>query len=89
MAPASPSSMRSAWRRCDAVSAAIRSAMPSTSVRSSLPFKKVRRVNSPGSAGRKPGMAARASISPAATARPPWTWISAISSPVMLDGAGK
>ena len=38
--------------RCASVSASMRSARPSTSVRSSLPFSKARRANSPGSASR-------------------------------------
>ncbi len=53
-----PDAWRSACRRCASVSASIRSASPSTSVRSSLPLRKARRVNSPGSAGRSPGIAA-------------------------------
>ncbi len=52
--PSAPSSWRSAWRRCASVSAATRSASPSTSARSSLPLSKARRVNSPGSASRRP-----------------------------------
>ena len=54
VSPSSPFSWRNACRRCASVSASIRSARPSTSVRSSLPFSNARRVNSPGSAGRNP-----------------------------------
>ena len=53
-APSAPSSWRNAWRRCASVSAAARSATASAWVRSSLPFRKARRVNSPGSARRSP-----------------------------------
>ncbi len=54
--PSAPCIWRSAWRRWPCVSAITRSARPSTAVRSSLPFSKARRVNSPASAGRKPSM---------------------------------
>ena len=57
--PSSPSSWRKAWRRCASVSAAARSAIASAWVRSSLPFRKARRVNSPGSASRSPSRAQR------------------------------
>ena len=58
-APSAPSSCRSACRRCASVSAAIRSWTASASTRSMRPFRKARRVNSPGSAGRKPGFGQR------------------------------
>ena len=54
--PSRPFICRYACRRCASVSAPIRSARPSTAVRSSLPFSKARRVNSPASAGRKPSI---------------------------------
>lgn len=53
--PSSPSSCLSACRLCASVSAWIRSARPSTSVRFSFPWAKARLVNSPASAGRSPG----------------------------------
>ena len=53
-APTAPERTRSAWRRCASVSASIRSARPSTWARSSRPFSSARRVNSPGSASRRP-----------------------------------
>ena len=83
-----PSIWRSAWRRWASVSAAIRSTRPSTSLRSSLPLSKARRVNSPASAGRRPGSAASASSAAAITARPPCRCSSAMSSPVKLRGPG-
>ena len=58
-APSAPSSWRNAWRRCASVSAAARSATASAWVRSSLPLRKARRVNSPGSARRSPRRAQR------------------------------
>ncbi len=51
-----PSACRNACRRCAAVSASIRSARPSTPVKSSLPFSKARRANSPGSASLQPSI---------------------------------
>ncbi len=45
-----------ACRRCASVSASMRSERPSTSARSSLPFSKARRANSPGSAKRQFGI---------------------------------
>ena len=66
----------------------MRSSRPSASVRSSLPFSKARRVNSPGSAGRTFSNPASAANNAASTARPPWTWNSATSSPVALAGPG-
>ena len=56
--PSRPFIWRNACRRWPCVSAATRSARPSTAVRSSLPFSKARRVNSPASAGRRPSMRA-------------------------------
>ncbi len=67
---------------------AIRSASPSTAVRSSRPFSKARRVNSPGSASRQPSILPKASSTPATTAWPPCSCSSATSSPVSLCGAG-
>ncbi len=55
--------------------------------RSIFPFMKARHANSPGSARRSPGMSASALTQAEATARPPVTLISAISSPVKLRGA--
>ena len=82
-----PPAMRRAWRLCTAVSAATRSANPSTSERSSLPFSNARQANSPGSASLSPGTLPRAEIIPARTARPPERCSSAICSPVKLRGA--
>ena len=48
--PSWPANTFCACRRCDSVSASIRSARPSTCTKSILPFSKLRRVNSPGSA---------------------------------------
>ena len=55
-ARSAPFICRNACRRWPCVSAATRSARPSTAVRSSLPFSKARRVNSPASAGLRPSM---------------------------------
>ena len=77
-----------AWRACASVSAATRSARPSTSVRSMRPFSKARRANSPGSASRTPLSEVSASITRPTTARPPWMCSSAMSSPVKLAGPG-
>src|SRR3546814_1529606 len=66
----------------------MRSASPSTAVRSSLPLSKARRVNSPASAGRRPGSPASASNAAATTARPPCRCSSPRSSPVKLAGPG-
>ncbi len=76
--PSRPFICRNACRRWPCVSAITRSARPSTAVRSSLPFSKARRVNSPASAGRKPSIAAERVAAPrrsprgrrAAAARP-------------------
>ena len=57
--PNSPLNWRKACRRWASVSALIRSPRPSTAVRSSRPFPKARRVNSPASAMRKPGRSAQ------------------------------
>ncbi len=70
-------------RRCD--SAAISSATASAALRSSLPFRKARRVNSPGPAGRAPAWNSARRVSPA-TAGLPWTCSSTTSSPVALRG---
>ncbi len=86
--PSRPFIWRNACRRWPSVSAATRSARPSTAVRSSLPFSKARRVNSPASAGRRPSMRASAASVAATTARPPCNCSSATSSPVSLCGAG-
>ena len=85
--PSAPSSWRRAWRRCASVSAAARSAIASACTRSSLPLRKARRVNSPGSARRSPSRPS-AAISAASTARLPCRCNSATSSPVALCGAG-
>ena len=77
------------WRRCASVSASIRSARPSISAKSSLPFSKARLANSPGSAGRNPGICASASNTARTIARPPWRCSSAMSSPVSVRGAAK
>ena len=86
-APSAPSSWRNAWRRCASVSAAARSATASAWVRSSLPFRKARRVNSPGSARRNPCRRSTA-MTEASTARLPCRCSSATSSPVALRGPG-
>jgi len=86
--PSAPSNCRHACRRCASVSAAMRSARPSTSLRSSLSLSKARRVNSPASAGRNPGNRPRADKVADTTARPPCRCSSATSSPVKLCGAG-
>ena len=86
--PSRPLSWRNAWRRWRSVSAWIRSSRPSASVRSSLPFSKPRRVNSPSSAGRTFSNVASAAKKAASTARPPWIWNSATSSPVAEAGPG-
>ena len=85
-----PPASASAARRCDSVSASSRSASPSASARSIRPFSKARRVNSPGcgrAAARRSGRAPPSTA--ATTARPPWRWSSATSSPVALAGPGK
>ncbi len=56
----SPSSWRRACRRCISVSAWIKSARPSTWVRSNFPLAKARLVNSPASAGLNPWMLPKA-----------------------------
>ena len=86
--PSRPFIWRNACRRWPSVSAITRSARPSTAVRSSLPFSKARRVNSPASAGRRPSMRPSAASTAAITARPPCSCSSAMSSPVSLCGAG-
>ena len=53
---AGPSSAGTPGGAAPRVSAPIRSARPSTAVRSSLPFSNARRVNSPASAGRSPSI---------------------------------
>ena len=77
-----------AWIRCISVSAAIRSANPSASVRSIFSLIKARRENSPGSATRTPLIALSSSITAETTALPPCRWYSTTSSPVKLCGSG-
>lgn len=60
--PRSPSSCLKACRLCASVSAWIRSASPSTSVRLSFPWANALLVNSPASAGRNPGTLPRGTI---------------------------
>ncbi len=87
--PESPPSMRdTACLRWFSVSASMRSPSPSTSVRSSLPFSKARRVNSPASASRIPGREVSSRSTARTTAGEPWRFSSAQSSPVKLCGPG-
>ena len=87
--PASaPDNWRIACARCASVSANTRSASPSTAVRSSRPLANARRVNSPASAGRKPGSLPSAASTAATTARPPCRCSSARSSAVSVFGPG-
>jgi hypothetical protein len=79
---------RTAERAAAAVEASMRSATLSAWARSSLPLRKARRVNSPGSARRAPSSRQRAS-SICMTTGPPWPWSSMTSSPVKEWGAGK
>ena len=74
---------------CTSVSAWMRSASPSTSVRSSFPLKKALFVKSPGSACLQPGTLPRALRTARTTAGPPWVWNSTESSPVKLWGPVK
>ena len=68
--PRAPASWRKAWRRCASVSASIRSARPSTRLRSMRPFRKARRVNSPGGrAGTRPDPTGRERAPPASPIR--------------------
>ena len=83
-----PPAIAMALLRCNSVSAESRSASPSASARSILPWTKARRVNSPEVARRNSGSAARAASTAAITARPPWQCSSAISSPVAVAGPG-
>ena len=77
----SPASERSAERAASRVVASIRSATASACARSSLPSRKARRVNSPGSARRAP--ASRQAPSTACiTIGPPWPCSSSTASPV-------
>lgn len=78
---------RNAARRWDSVSASTRSSSPSTCVRSSRPPSNARRVNSPGVAGRHPGMCASAASTALMTARPPCRCSSRTSSLVNERGA--
>ena len=78
---------RNAARRWDSVSASTRSSSPSTCVRSSRPPSNARRVNSPGVAGRHPGMRASAASTALMTARPPCRCSSRTSSLVNERGA--
>jgi hypothetical protein len=78
---------RNAARRWDTVSASTRSSSPSTCVRSSRPPSNARRVNSPGVAGRHPGMRASAASTALMTARPPCRCSSRTSSLVNERGA--
>lgn len=71
---------------CTSVSAWMRSANPSTSVRSSFPLKNALFVKSPGSACLQPGTLLRALRTARTTAGPPWVWNSTESSPVKLWG---
>ena len=64
----------------------MRSASPSTSVRSSFPLKKALFVKSPGSACLQPGTLLRALRTARTTAGPPCVWNSTESSPVKLRG---
>ncbi len=79
--------LRADWR-CSSVSAESRSARPSASDRSIRPLAKARRVNSPGSAARRPGIAASTAKTAFTTPRPPCRWSSAVSSPVAVFGPG-
>jgi hypothetical protein len=78
---------RNAARRWDSVPASTRSSSPSTCVRSSRPPSNARRVNSPGVAGRHPGMRASAASTALMTARPPCRCSSRTSSLVNERGA--
>ncbi len=84
----SPCSERTAERAALAVAASIRSATASAWARSSLPLRKARRLNSPGSASRAPRSRQRAS-SICMTTGPPWPCSSSTSSPVKECGPGK
>src|SRR5258708_2277183 len=77
----SPHSQRSPHRAAASVAASIRSATPSACARSSLSFRKARRVNSPGSARRAPSSTHRLKII-CSTTGPPWPCSSSTSSPV-------
>ncbi len=84
----SPERERSAERAASRLAASIRSATASAWARSSLPSRKARRVNSPGSARRAP--ASRHTPSSARmTTGPPWPCNSSTASPVYECGAGK
>jgi hypothetical protein len=72
---------------CSSVSASIRSANPSTSVKSKRPARNARLVNSPASAGRRKGSRARAERSEAINARPEWVCSSRVGSVVKDLGA--
>ncbi|MCY1286884.1 hypothetical protein D9M69_369840 [compost metagenome] len=88
----SPSIERAAERAAASVLASIRSATASAWARSSLSLRKARRVNSPGSARRRPMLspACRQRVSSICiTTGPPWPCNSSTSSPVYELGAGK
>ena len=80
-AASAPLSRLRAPRRAAAVADWITSATASAWVRSSLPLRKARRVNSPGSAARAPWPNS-AATTVAATRLEPWQVISTVSSPV-------
>ena len=83
-----PPMLRSACFRCSSVSALMRSASPSTCVNSIRPFANAWRVNSPGSAMRRPSSRPSASSVAVTTAREPCVCSSTVSSPVNELGAG-
>ena len=85
--PSTPSSLAAARRAPSLDGAAIISATASACVRSILPLRKARRVNSPRSASRAP-QARHASSTEASRTGPPWHWNSATSSPVKVLGPG-
>mmetsp|Transcript_73 Transcript_73/g.230 ORF Transcript_73/g.230 Transcript_73/m.230 type:complete len:320 (-) Transcript_73:28-987(-) len=83
-----PPILRSACLRCSSVSALIRSASPSTCVSSMRPLANACRVNSPGSAIRRPSSLPSASSVAEITARDPCVCNSTVSSPVKELGPG-
>ncbi|MNN20426.1 hypothetical protein D3C81_1337050 [compost metagenome] len=88
----SPSMERAAERAAASVLASMRSATASAWARSSLSFRKARRVNSPGSATRRPISrpdSRQRDSSICMTTGPPWPCSSSTSSPVYEFGAGK
>ena len=76
-----PPSWERAFFAAAALSASMRSMTASASVRSSFPFRKAWRVNSPGPACLAP-WAKRAWSPSRSTMGEPWQWNSALSSPV-------